>query len=599
MCRHVQAVLLKLPPLGVICQSMPAAEPIKDPELLRYTNRRRLAEERRRSPRQKAQIPAYSSFDSTSASAQLDLNAILDISERGIAIQASPPLEINRKVNLRLDLSDTVAGAQVEGFVVWSDSNGRAGISLQELPYPVSSHIREWLFLNLLHASARHFDEAPASILMSKTDSAVETVPAEIPAEEPQNAATADLGSPLVLAEEVRREVKALGADLDSALQLVSAKALALTRSTGAAIALSEGKENEMVCRAQAGTVAPPLGTRLEVGSGFSGECVRKGLLLRCDDAETDLRVDRESCRHLGIRSMTAAPILRDDRVVGLLEVFSPVPYAFTENDGQVLQGLSNAIADALGQSSYRVPDVVRNVPADVVGSVGAEGLTERLEEDDEDEASDTVTAQPARSGWRGQRIGFLTAAVLSIAAAVLSVGAIVYWGAPWIGSRIRSRTTAATVDQKAVKQVIAETKATPPTKSLTPPNTLEDLRNLAERGDPNAQFALGARFATGEQVKQDYAEAVTWFSKAAEQGHVVAQATLGAYYWAGRGVQQDLSQAYFWSILARAGGDEASKYRAAVLSSRMTRTQIAAVQQQADNWLRDHPMVGNTSQAR
>ena len=68
------------------------------------------------------------------------------------------------------------------------------------------------------------------------------------------------------------------------------------------------------------------------------------------------------------------------------------------------------------------------------------------------------------------------------------------------------------------------------------------------------AQFAVGAKYATGEEVKQDYGEAVKWFSKAAEQGHVVAQAMLGAYYMAGRGVPQDLSKAYFWSSLARAG---------------------------------------------
>ncbi len=94
----------------------------------------------------------------------------------------------------------------------------------------------------------------------------------------------------------------------------------------------------------------------------------------------------------------------------------------------------------------------------------------------------------------------------------------------------------------------------------------------MAEQGDPAAQFSLGARYATGEEVKQDYTEAVRWFTKAAEQGHILAQATLGAYYWAGRGVPQDLTKAYYWSVLAQAGGDQASKYRVAVLASRMSR---------------------------
>ena len=124
----------------------------------------------------------------------------------------------------------------------------------------------------------------------------------------------------------------------------------------------------------------------------------------------------------------------------------------------------------------------------------------------------------------------------------------------------------------------------------------LEDLRRLAQLGDPVAQFALGARYAQGDEVRQDYAEAVRWFEKAANQGHVVAQATLGAYYWAGRGVPEDLTKAYFWSLLARAGGDEASKYRVAALTSRMTHIQVTEAQQQADEWLRQHQGTTNAN---
>jgi len=74
----------------------------------------------------------------------------------------------------------------------------------------------------------------------------------------------------------------------------------------------------------------------------------------------------------------------------------------------------------------------------------------------------------------------------------------------------------------------------------------------------------------------------------------VVAQATLGAYYWAGRGVPQDLSKAYFWSILAQAGGDEASKYRVAVLASRMSHGQVVAAQEQANDWIKRHQLTSS-----
>ena len=135
--------------------------------------------------------------------------------------------------------------------------------------------------------------------------------------------------------------------------------------------------------------------------------------------------------------------------------------------------------------------------------------------------------------------------------------------------------------------------------KSRAEASTLDDLRSLAQQGDTTAEFTLGARYATGDEVPQSYSEAVRWFSKAAEQGHVVAQATLGAYYWAGRGVPQDVSKAYFWSILARAGGDEASKYRAAVLTSRMSRAQVLAAQQQADEWIHQHQLANQSNPAQ
>jgi TPR repeat protein len=117
-------------------------------------------------------------------------------------------------------------------------------------------------------------------------------------------------------------------------------------------------------------------------------------------------------------------------------------------------------------------------------------------------------------------------------------------------------------------------------------------MRNLAEQGDPAAQFALGAHYVTGEGVTQNYSEAVHWFSLAAAQGHVIAQSTLGAYYGIGRGVPQDYTKAYFWSLLAQAGGDDASKYRIPLLVSHLTRAQVLVIQQQANEWLRKHQMA-------
>ena len=73
---------------------------------------------------------------------------------------------------------------------------------------------------------------------------------------------------------------------------------------------------------------------------------------LRCDDSETDDRVDRAGCRALGVRSIVAVPIRRGNRVVGLIEVFSSQPYAFTPEDISVLQQLSSTILSVAGNKA-------------------------------------------------------------------------------------------------------------------------------------------------------------------------------------------------------------------------------------------------------
>jgi hypothetical protein len=304
--------------------------------------------------------------------------------------------------------------------------------------------------------------------------------------------------------------------------------------------------------------------------------------LLSCEDSETDPVVDRESCRALGIRSMIAVPIHWGEAVIGLLEVFSPQPYAFSSHDSIALKRLAELCASAIHRAGIPEP------PPATYGSgqhgTAASGVRRvSVPSVDDEFPVETSAALPLPHFSRSRKI------LLAAAAAT-----VVFAGSWLITPRdLPTSAGSASVPQLAVKSV-SETRA----PAVDPSGGLEGIRRLAERGDPAAQFSIGARYATGEDVRQDYAEAVRWFSLAAEQGHVVAQATLGAYYWAGRGVPQDLVKAYFWSVLAQAGGDEASKYRVAVLASRLSRAQIAAAQQQANDWIKEHQSISQNSPA-
>jgi len=114
-------------------------------------------------------------------------------------------------------------------------------------------------------------------------------------------------------------------------LQFIAERALAISGASGIAIALAEA--GEIVCRGTAGETAPPLGLRLSLQSGLTAICYTTGTIVRCDDSETDTRVDREACRELDVRSVVAVPLRTPLGVGGLLEAFEKQPYAFTDGD--------------------------------------------------------------------------------------------------------------------------------------------------------------------------------------------------------------------------------------------------------------------------
>jgi N-acetylmuramoyl-L-alanine amidase/putative methionine-R-sulfoxide reductase with GAF domain len=133
---------------------------------------------------------------------------------------------------------------------------------------------------------------------------------------------------------------------LDEVLQLVAQRALGITGADGVAIALAES--DAIVCRAVAGKVTPDPGVRLDPNSGFSGACLSSGQVVRCDDSETDPRVNAESCRALVARSMVAVPLSAKQTNIGLVEAFSSEPYGFNDSDVRSLSLLAELILAAL-----------------------------------------------------------------------------------------------------------------------------------------------------------------------------------------------------------------------------------------------------------
>jgi N-acetylmuramoyl-L-alanine amidase/putative methionine-R-sulfoxide reductase with GAF domain len=133
---------------------------------------------------------------------------------------------------------------------------------------------------------------------------------------------------------------------LDEVLQLVVERAIAITGADGLGIALAQN--SEIVLRASAGSIKPDVGARIERDSAFSGACFRTAQIIRCDDTETDDRVNLNACRRLGARSMVAVPLCGRKRVIGVLEAFSAEPFGFNDSDVNSLELLAELVLAAL-----------------------------------------------------------------------------------------------------------------------------------------------------------------------------------------------------------------------------------------------------------
>src|SRR6202451_3422306 len=98
--------------------------------------------ERRRTVRQKLHTPGFVSFNTPQSGTVVDLSELLDLNERGFAVQTALPtalhntyrLEVNRAVTLCLDLPETRKFVHASGQVMWTDDTGRAGIRFSFLP---------------------------------------------------------------------------------------------------------------------------------------------------------------------------------------------------------------------------------------------------------------------------------------------------------------------------------------------------------------------------------------------------------------------------------------------------------------------------------
>lgn len=386
--------------------------------------------------------------------------------------------------------------------------------------------------------------------------------------------------------------------DCEKALRNICRRARALTGATGAAIAV--GFDQEIYCRATSGSTAPALGTRLDTARGLSGRCVQNGERLLCTDTQDDPRVDAAASKELGVRSILVVPLKQNNEVLGIFEILSSKPKAFTDAHVQEITVLAKEIlhlnVPRLAKTEDLVNDsrlsrLVEDIRLDIHVGEPASPTDDAILQPGENIAELSkvaATATPAQENqiaaeiasgpqetyitrsWSRPVIAFfvLLAGVgayqwraLQFRTAYTPVASVVpQTSAPPVDDLkpAPTRSTASSPNQPLTNSATAMSggvdiiamdvgRASAKIKGTLPTKDLEITRLAAESGDTNAKYQLGLTYANGAGVPQNYSEAMRWFEKAAQNGSPAAQWRTGLGYAKGIGVVQDERVAAEW----------------------------------------------------
>ena len=132
----------------------------------------------------------------------------------------------------------------------------------------------------------------------------------------------------------------------DEVLQLICDRAQVITGADGVMIALADG--SDFLCRAAAGPLPVERNARLTRESDFLSECLDSGLVVRCDDSETDVRVERDLTKKLGAFASVIVPLRGRHARLGVIQAFSNTPFAFSDGDIRTLDLFAELVLSAL-----------------------------------------------------------------------------------------------------------------------------------------------------------------------------------------------------------------------------------------------------------
>jgi len=402
---------------------------------------------------------------------------------------------------------------------------------------------------------------------------------------------------------------------------------------SASAVAIAIELDGRMTCRARAGTVAPDVGTPVDRDRGITGECVRTGMVVRCEDTQSDPRVDAHVCTQLQIGSILVTPLLHRREVLGVIEAFFSLPGAFDESDIQFLESVAKDIVvrlrgeDEPAETPEEHSGNASGAEVDPTGArliatseeaqpVEPEPIEQAVPSTGEADAAEspvpatTIVITTPEGSPRWPRIAIATVALGAVAFAVFLVRHSAMTNAP----------------------------AQPAAATAVRSDELKDLRKAAVRGDASAQYRLAQSYRTRAGA-EDRQQATVWLERAARNGSADAQMefaksleasdSVGAYTWyvisglsgkpeseeairrltpklsagdigrvrlevgrellAGRALARDPIAAYTWLELAEWGGNADARVAMQQLESQLTPSQLRQAKSRTSNWIRRH----------
>lgn len=177
---------------------------------------------------------------------------------------------------------------------------------------------------------------------------------------------------------DTQRLVNASVTDSNELMRAVTCHAQQLTKADAAVVELLEG--SSMVYRAVSGNASGLLGSEVAREADLSGLCMSAAQSLRCDDTDSDPRVDRLACERARVRSLVVVPLMHDDTPIGVLKVTAARPSRFGDRDVDVLEILASFIAAALANAATHERESYRALHDSLTGLPNRALLVDRLE---------------------------------------------------------------------------------------------------------------------------------------------------------------------------------------------------------------------------